>query len=279
MVKRNCLHCNVDFSAKPSSKRLYCSLDCFAAYKRSKNMHKCVHCGSEFYRPQGHAKRAKVGLFCSRKCFDVWEHGKNNPAYTGGNIERTCEACGKVFLVKPGYLKKPGAMGRFCSCKCKAQLVRGENHPVFVIDRVTITCVICGQSKEFAPSHARGRKYCSKACQGKAKRVENSGEKNGRYVHGNADLPYPMGFTARLKNQIRDRHNGECALCGTDQSANGNRAMDVHHIDYDKGNLDQWNLIPLCRICHGKMHGTPAQRIQWSTKLSKLLDGFRISQP
>lgn len=45
----------------------------------------------------------------------------------------------------------------------------------------------------------------------------------------------------------------------------------VHHIDYDRDNMDESNLITCCRFCHGKMHGKPAQRKVWKKELSALL--------
>lgn len=278
MAKRNCLHCQGEFNAKPSSSYKYCSSECYVAYRRSKNMHDCQQCGEKFYRPAGHAVRAKVGLFCSRNCFYVWNQGENNSAFTVGNVECECQACGKVFAVKPGYLKKPGNTGRFCSIKCRSEVLKGENHPGYIADRIIVACEVCGKVRHLPPSHAKGDRFCSRKCQGKAKRGENSGQRNGRYVHGKADSPYPMGFTNRLKKEIRDRHAGKCALCGTDKTANGSRGMDVHHIDYNKENLNQWNLIPLCRVCHGKMHGAPSQRARWIEKLSKLLEDYKKIQ-
>ncbi len=278
MAKRNCLHCQGEFNVKPSLKRDFCSTQCYAAHCRSKNTHKCKECDKEFYRVPGHAKRAKVGLFCSRKCFDKWEKGENNPTYAGGKIECTCEACGTVFLVKPSRLKKSSNAGKFCSYKCRGRSMEGENHHAYATDRVVVSCEVCGKTRSLAPSHAKGVRFCSRECQGIAKRAENSGQKNGRYVHGQADLPYPMGFTTRLKRHVRDRHDGKCALCGSDEVGNGKRAMDVHHIDYNKENLDQWNLVPLCRVCHGKMHGSAPSRKEWSAKLLRLLDDYKKIQ-
>lgn len=275
MAKRKCLYCQGEFDAKPSSKYKYCSSECYVAHRRSKNMHQCQQCGSEFYRPAGHARRAKAGLFCSRKCFTEWNQGQNNPAFVGGKIECKCAKCGKLFAVKPYYLKRPRKTSLFCSIKCRSESLSGENSPGYITDRVTVVCEVCGKVRHLAPSHAKGDRFCSRQCQGKAKRVENAGQRNGRYVHGQANFPYPTGFTDCLKKEIRDRHEGKCALCGIDETANGLRVMDVHHIDYDKENLEQWNLIPLCRMCHGKMHGSQKRRAECRARLSKLLEDYK----
>ena len=59
---------------------------------------------------------------------------------------------------------------------------------------------------------------------------------------------YPKKFHL-IKEQIRERDNHKCQICGEKQ---GKRKLDVHHIDYDKENLDLNNLITLCRSCHTK---------------------------
>ena len=40
-------------------------------------------------------------------------------------------------------------------------------------------------------------------------------------------------------------------MCGIHQNEL-NRELDIHHIDYNKDNLNPDNLISLCQNCHGK---------------------------
>lgn len=62
------------------------------------------------------------------------------------------------------------------------------------------------------------------------------------------DIPREYdGFTDAIKKLVRARHGHMCAVCGKTSSG---RALDVHHIDYDKKNSDPLNLVPLCRSCH-----------------------------
>jgi len=65
-------------------------------------------------------------------------------------------------------------------------------------------------------------------------------------------LEYPQEFNGGLKNHVRWRDHHECQLCGAPQ--NGTKHS-VHHIDYDKKNLDPRNLITLCHPCHAKTNG------------------------
>jgi len=63
---------------------------------------------------------------------------------------------------------------------------------------------------------------------------------------------YGEAWTKGLKRDIRKRDGYQCLLCGKEP---GSRALlDVHHIDWDKHNCSQDNLVTLCRSCHGMMH-------------------------
>jgi hypothetical protein len=44
-------------------------------------------------------------------------------------------------------------------------------------------------------------------------------------------------------------HNHVCQCCGLHQD-NSQFVLDVHHIDYDKNNCNEDNLVTLCRVCH-----------------------------
>lgn len=84
------------------------------------------------------------------------------------------------------------------------------------------------------------------------KRPDISGKKHFNW-HGGNKRGYPFDFSKELKAIIRQRDNQKCRLCGCPQEECF-RKLDVHHIDYDKKNLDPKNLISLCNICHGKTY-------------------------
>jgi len=73
---------------------------------------------------------------------------------------------------------------------------------------------------------------------------------------------YPIGWNNELKQQIRQRDNYKCQLCGIDQEE-CYRKLDVHHIDYNKENLEESNLISLCMSCHRK---TNYNREYWKNR-------------
>lgn len=53
--------------------------------------------------------------------------------------------------------------------------------------------------------------------------------------------------TCKLKTSIKVRDNYTCAVCGKKT-----QKISIHHIDYDKMNSNEKNLISLCISCHSK---------------------------
>lgn len=75
------------------------------------------------------------------------------------------------------------------------------------------------------------------------------GKNNPNWKDGISNLPYPFEFNKELKESIRKRDNYTCQLCGVKQK-DYYRKLDIHHIDYDKNNLDEDNLITTYRNCN-----------------------------
>lgn len=83
------------------------------------------------------------------------------------------------------------------------------------------------------------------------------GPKASNWQGGIGSNPYPPDFNTGLKELIRERDNHTCQLCGKTQDQYGTiyyRKFDVHHINYDKDDLFELNLISLCRSCNGKVN-------------------------
>jgi len=79
--------------------------------------------------------------------------------------------------------------------------------------------------------------------------------------------PYDQGWTNQFKKLIRNRDNNVCMLCNTHRDKL-RKALDVHHIDYDKLNSTKENCISLCHSCHGK---TGTNRKYWIIFFQALL--------
>ncbi len=77
------------------------------------------------------------------------------------------------------------------------------------------------------------------------------GKGNPNWQGGISFEPYSIEFNNKLKEQIRKRDNYTCQLCSRKQK-DYDRKLAVHHIDYDKLNCKEENLVTLCQSCHIK---------------------------
>jgi len=95
------------------------------------------------------------------------------------------------------------------------------------------------------------RKRCSSPEWKKMMSKKLSGENHYNWQGGKSFEIYSVDWTKSLRISIRERDKYICRICGEKQ---GDKAFDVHHIDYDKQNCSPNNLITLCRKCHSKTY-------------------------
>ena len=112
-------------------------------------------------------------------------------------------------------------------------------------------CQSCGKRL----SHYQVKNYC-KICY--------RGLNHQSYIHGNGNLPYSVDFNHKLKQKIRERNSFKCQKCGLKESNHyrGQKRINltIHHVDYNKQNSNEQNLITLCHKCNIK---TNTQRDYW----------------
>lgn len=76
----------------------------------------CEMCGILFY-----PLHSSKGLYCSNRCNGKARSGKNNPAWKGGKIKRTCKECGSSFETWPAELRRDSPdSANYCSKPCRA---------------------------------------------------------------------------------------------------------------------------------------------------------------
>ena len=103
------------------------------------------------------------------------------------------------------------------------------------------------------------------------------GENNPNWQGGKSFEPYDKSFNNKFKRAIRKRDNQICMLCGVHREKL-KRALDVHHIDYNKLLSIPQNCISLCRNCHIK---TNSNRKYWTKFFQSLLNekyGYQYSE-
>lgn len=169
-----------------------------------------------------------------------------------------CIDCGKARWLTAQSIKTTS--GRCLSCKNK-----GHRSPTWRGGKVMLTCCVCGKTKEASKSRARAsirKKNGKYYCRGCAKKNKPSGPDNAAWRGGKSFEPYPTEWTPGLRRAIRERDGHRCFVCGG-QNPKG-RKLPVHHVDYDKANLEPSNLVALCTSCHAK---TNFRREQWRERL------------
>uniref|UniRef100_A0A6M3K5B7 Putative homing endonuclease n=1 Tax=viral metagenome TaxID=1070528 RepID=A0A6M3K5B7_9ZZZZ len=88
------------------------------------------------------------------------------------------------------------------------------------------------------------------------------GANTGNWKGGLSFELYPQDWTDDLKDSIRKRDDYVCQICGIHQDELDGfyKQLDIHHINYQKDDLNPDNLISLCRKCHTK---TNSKRDYW----------------
>lgn len=93
-----------------------------------------------------------------------------------------------------------------------------------------------------------------------------TGEKAANWQGGISFEPYTPEFNDALKEKVRKRDNHICQLCGKTEEQEGKR-LSVHHIDYQKENCAEDNLMSLCHSCNAKVN---FDRLDWMHYFQKL---------
>ena len=207
------------------------------------------------------------------------QSGDKNHNYVP-NVKRFCLVCGGPFEVIPSRTKK------YCSKKCagiarigkpcphvgvprsqatkdkisNTRLARNIKHSPETIAQMRIDRKGKPSPKKGLPGH----KHTKEAKD--AISIALSGENSYLWKGGISFIPYTPEFNHMLKEDIRELHGRICQVCGCPESE-CNESLLIHHIDYDKSNNSEVNLIPLCRSCHGK---TNTNRIYWEDYFTKL---------
>lgn len=93
------------------------------------------------------------------------------------------------------------------------------------------------------------------------------GEKSPHWRGGISKLPYSFEFNKKLKEKIRKRDNYTCQLTGKTEKELGEK-LSIHHIDYDKMNCKESNLISLSKDSNSKVN---FNREDWTKYFKNIL--------
>lgn len=167
--------------------------------------------------------------------------GDKNPRWKGGLIQKCCEVCGKDYAVKNVH-----SGSRFCSLQCVGKARKGK--PMAKRNRVFKECEICGAEYSVFGSHADRWHCCSKECSFKRRAAVMKGHGNPNWNGGLSRFPYPWNFR-EISRQIIERDGFKCMNPGC---GGHDQRLTTHHINYDKQDCREENLIALCSACNSK---------------------------
>ncbi len=91
------------------------------------------------------------------------------------------------------------------------------------------------------------------------------------YIHGEGNLPYSLNFSSKLKLKIRIRDSFTCQNCNIEENEHKllyGAVLTIHHIDYDKLNCKEENLITICKKCNSTANGN---RNYWEKYYKELI--------
>lgn len=217
----------------------------------------CLDCKKEIY-------------YKSTRCKSCAKKGNQIALIDGrSKTKHYCLDCGKEIW--------------YTSTRCKKCAKQGELHSQFGMKRPDISERMKGSNNiNFIDGRTILKYYCSECgkeitynadSKGKCQRCyDRVGDKNPNWIDGRTDFPYPQEFNDSLKEQIRKRDNYICQNCGMIEEEHliviGTN-LHVHHIDYNKNNLNETNLITLCGSCNARAN---FNRDYWETFYKNLIN-------
>jgi endogenous inhibitor of DNA gyrase (YacG/DUF329 family) len=143
---------------------------------------------------------------------------------------KKCEICGKEFTTVPSSSKQ-----HTCSIECSSKKKEVEKKKIY--------CKIC--NKEIIARKSQHKVYCSTECkivglaQLKIKKFEN------KRIYGK------WKNSKELKKYLLEKYNNTCQECGWNKNPN---VLETHHIDRNRKNNKEENVLLWCPNCHSIEH-------------------------
>ncbi len=187
----------------------------------------CVVCGTVFFKQINQSSHYWIDIrrFCSKRCMGLGKKGRKSYERTPEHIQKMKTATAHIDQTKNRI--------RFI------EINKGK----------------IGKSIETLYGKDKAEKL-------RENLKRQTGEKNPNWRGGMSKIPYPKEFNKKLKNYIKERDRLRCQICDEPESTLRDkdilrRGLDVDHIDHDKNNNKESNLIALCRKCNGQKNSHP----------------------
>lgn len=213
---------------------------------------KCEYCGKEFeikISTRGKRKGKPIKLhenkrFCSFLCLNNWQKNTSWEEIVGNETaerirnERSKQSSGDKNPSKnPEVAKK---ISESLKKYLKENPRIGEKNPFYGKKHTEEYKIRASESK-------KGKKSYNEEQYKKQNKNTLKKENHPAWKGGISYEPYNENFDIELKNKIKNRDNFKCQLCMKEYNI-----LHIHHIDYNKKNSNEKNLIVLCNSCHSK---------------------------
>jgi len=151
----------------------------------------------------------------------------------------------------------------------------GNKHPTFKggIESRKRYCKDCNKELNHTACYDNDKrcKHCARISQYK------NPENHPMWLGGLSRFPYTIEFNASLKESIRIRDDYKCQCCYKNEEQELkelNKVLSIHHIDYNKENCSDINLISLCSSCNTKVN---KNRDYWFSYFTELISTILVS--
>ena len=243
---------------------------CEEEYKSKIGME--IHYRAHFMTPEQKAEKSKKQSISLRKTIAKKKRegctfrkgikqGNFKDRYTEEEIKdilkRRRDNLKKTNIKKYAKKYEYGTPGqRVCACGCGTIRQPGKNGDItdvkFEVGHNPKSHSLVYNEKKIKETRKKQQETYIKQHGEKWRKVFDVGLSVTQYKNG-----YDKLWSKDLREKIKKKDNYTCQLCNKEVK----KGLIVHHIDYDKKNSVEENLICLCRKCHTKVHIYKIKRI------------------
>ena len=200
----------------------------------------CEVCVKEFQT------RHRTSRFCSRECQNQWQRSIPWEQRVSSEVADQIRKQVSIRVSGDGNPSKNPDVSRKISTSLKAHLENvdrtGENNPFYGKHHTETLKQKQSELKAGKRSYDSAQFFLQNQ---NVLKMQNHPNWQG----GISFLPYSVDFTKQLKEAVKSRDMFKCVVCSSPKKPSN---LCVHHIDYDKQNASESNLVSLCWSCHGK---------------------------
>lgn len=208
---------------------------------------------------------AKYGVYKRTEEHRTRQSQRLKEFYQTKEGEERKELIGKMFKGKP---KSAEHKAKIKTARARQVTRTGYKHSEDTLEKLSRTW--------FKKGHVSWIKGLTKETDTRI--AKYSGENHPCWRGGVSTAKYGKAFTELLKESVRGRDAYTCQECGVEQDVHiindRTEKLSVHHIDENKKNNNERNLISLCRSCHMKVRHYQAF---WQPRFEKKIESIYLS--